>query len=163
MCFACAALIKDRARRSKLQTYDVADDGARFLGSSSFPPDCVASCILNDPKALFFREGDVSTVATAEQQEAWKAMLDGKGMKGKRLLVCSGADDRLVPFAHSRPFVEWLEDASRTWYKEGGMYLESKVYSGVGHALGLGMVQDALRFVVDSLVVKVEAEGKGKS
>jgi len=119
--------------------------------------------MLNDPRALFFGHADVSTADDAEQQQLeWKAMLDERGMKGKRILVCSGADDRVVPFAHSRPFVDWLGHASRTWYGEGSMYVESKVYSGVGHALGLEMVQDALRFVVDSLVVKVEVGTKGE-
>ncbi|SPN97513.1 uncharacterized protein DNG_01027 [Cephalotrichum gorgonifer] len=145
------ALMSGRAQRSKLSTYNAEDGGASFLGSEHFPKDLVALCRRADPKGILFGTGPISTAALDEKQRAeLGAVLDAR-VKGKRFLVCSGADDRLVPYRVSEPFLKFFTDAAGGWYKTGGVTVENKVYEGVGHAFSDGMVADAVRFVVDAL------------
>ena len=141
--------MKDRARLSKLATY-TKDDGATFIGSKDFPPALVEACKKLDPKGILFGSGPIPAPgATSEaEQKRLRAILDAR-VKGKKFLVCHGGEDKLVPYRCSKPFMDWFKDASRTWYADGGVYVEDKVYDGVGHAFSSGMVEDAIRFVVD--------------
>jgi hypothetical protein len=151
----CPALMKDRARKSKLSTFDVVDNGAAFLGSKDFPKDLRASCLRHDPKALLFGTDAVEKSPSAERITVFKRILDGR-VKGKRFMVCSGGDDKLVPYVHSKPFLDFLEEANKTWYQEGHVYLENKLYGGVGHTFSVGMVKDALRFLIEALATHTD-------
>lgn len=84
-------------------------------------------------------------------------ILDSR-IRGKRLLVCSGANDRLVPYANSQPFLTLLKDALDGWYSDAGVVLEDRVYEGVGHSFSKDMVQDAVAFLVNAV-----AEGPRRS
>ncbi|KAJ7039488.1 Alpha/Beta hydrolase protein [Mycena alexandri] len=63
---------------------------------------------------------------------------------GKKVLVLSGGSDPVVPWAASRAFVEGLEVGPR-----GSK--EVKVFEGVGHAVGQGMVDGLVAFVLGDL------------
>lgn len=163
------ALLSDRARLSKLSTFSAQDDGASFLGSRDFPPDLVASCLRHDPKGILFGTGAVptpdslTTEDNAEEQKRLRGVLDGLRLHGKKFLVCSGGEDKLVPYAMSAPFLEFLTAATGTWYRDAGVEVENKVYEGVGHAFSEGMVEDSVRFLVDAVAGKdVGGAGAGE-
>ncbi|KAK1479903.1 hypothetical protein CCUS01_00457 [Colletotrichum cuscutae] len=151
---------------SKLATFSAQDNGASFLGSRDFPPDLVASCLRHDPKGILFGTGAVptpdslTTEDNAEEQKRLRGVLDGLRLHGKKFLVCSGGEDKLVPYAMSAPFLEFLTAATGTWYRDAGVEVENKVYEGVGHAFSEGMVEDSVRFLVDAVAGK-DAGGAG--
>lgn len=154
-------LMRDRARLSKLATHSAADGGASFAGSRDFPPALVEACKKLDPKAILFGTSAVpapGTTTSEAERRRLRAVLDQK-VRGKKFLVCSGGDDKLVPYRCSKPFLDWFKDAARTWYADGGVYIEDNVYAGVGHTFSAEMVKDAVRFVVDV----VAGEEKGSS
>lgn len=145
-------LMTDRARRSKLDTYNPDDDGASFLGSRHFPRDLVALCHRADPKALLFGTDPVpktSDLGKSDRERLGRVLEERVG--GKRFLVCSGADDKLVPYRASRQFMKFFTGAVEGWYKGKGVVLENTVYEGVGHEFSEGMVKDSVRFIVDAL------------
>ncbi|KAK2729591.1 hypothetical protein CKAH01_02565 [Colletotrichum kahawae] len=157
------ALMSDRAQRSKLATFSEEDAGASFLGSRDFPPDLVAACLRHDPKGILFGTGPVPTasvVPEAAEQQRLRGLLDAR-VRGKKFLVCSGGDDRLVPYAKAKPFVDFFQEATRTWYADGGVVFENIVYEGVGHAFSEGMIEDSCRFLLD--VVNGAAEKGAES
>ncbi|KAG4033879.1 hypothetical protein MFRU_004g03770 [Monilinia fructicola] len=152
-----ARMMSDRARLSKRPTY-TATQGATFHGSRDFPPALIASLGSRDPKAIVFGPADIEP---APSQEGYKAILDRK-IHGKRILVCSGADDKLVPYHCSEPFTRFLKAAAAAWYPEGSLYVEDNVYPGVGHAFSEDMLNDAVRFVNDTLAGKSEGDWVGQ-
>ncbi|KAL0778267.1 hypothetical protein CaCOL14_005920 [Colletotrichum acutatum] len=159
------ALLSDRARLSKLATFSAQDNGASFLGSRDFPSDLVTSCLRHDPKGILFGTGAVPepgslTTENNEEQKRLRGVLDGLRLHGRKFLVCSGGEDKLVPYAMSAPFVEFLTAATGTWYSDAGVEVENKVYEGVGHAFSEGMVEDSVRFLVDAVAGK-DAGGAG--
>jgi hypothetical protein len=136
----------DRARLSKLPSYTTTS-GTPFLGSASFPPALIASIQKSDPKGLLFGNSEIPS----SPQPHLKNVLDSK-IKGKKLLVCSGGDDKLVPYHCSEPFLKFLKNAvGKGGGYEGEVYVEDNVYEGVGHAFSEGMVRDTVRFVGDTL------------
>ncbi|KZL68430.1 hypothetical protein CI238_00183 [Colletotrichum incanum] len=159
------ALLSDRAKKSKLATFSAEDNGASFLGSRDFPPDLVASCLRHDPKGVLFGTGAVPASAeslSAEERQRLRDVMDGLRLGNKKFLVCSGAEDKLVPYKMSEPFVDFFAGAVGTWYADEGVVLENKVYEGVGHAFSEGMVEDSLRFLVDAVAEKDGGQGGGE-
>ncbi|QSZ36787.1 hypothetical protein DSL72_006670 [Monilinia vaccinii-corymbosi] len=138
-------MMTDRARLSKRKTY-TSTQGADFHGSKDFPLALVDSVGKWDPKGILFGSSEVEVALPVAQQELYQPILDQK-IKGKRILVCSGADDKLVPYHCSQPFMQFLKNAASGWYKEGNLHVEDNVYPGVGHAFSDGMLQDTVRFV----------------
>ncbi|WQF88353.1 Putative alpha/Beta hydrolase [Colletotrichum destructivum] len=156
------ALLSDRAKKSKLATFSASDDGASFLGSKDFPSDLVASCLRHDPKGILFGTGAVPASAEGlpeDERRRLGGILDGLGLRRKRFLVCSGAEDKLVPYKMSEPFVEFFAGAAGAWYADRGVVVENKVYDGVGHAFSEGMVEDSVRFLVDAVAEKDGGQG----
>ena len=135
----------DRARLSKLETY-TKSNGADFLGSKDFPNALVASILKSDPRGLLFRTSEIQPNPSVDEQQRLREILDAK-IKGKKLLVCSGGADKLVPYHCAEPFMQFLKNATNGWYKDGNVYVEDIVYPGVGHAYSEGMVKDTTRFV----------------
>ena len=129
----------DRARLSKRQTYTTTS-GTSFLNSADFPRALITSCSTYDPKGLLFGTSPI----TPGPSDTLRQLLDSK-LKGKRILVCSGGADKLVPYHCSEPFLKFLKDATGGWWKDGGVYVEDNVYEGVGHAYSAGMVRDTDR------------------
>ncbi|KAJ9156571.1 Alpha/beta-hydrolase [Pleurostoma richardsiae] len=151
-----AYLLSDRARLSRLPTYKEGTDS--FLGSSDFPPALVRHCCELDPKALLFGAETQSTPSGQTDQKELarlKAILDAR-IRGKKFLVQSGGDDKLVPYRCSRDFVTWLEAAAADG--DGGFVVDNRVYEGVGHVFSEEMVRDAVKFVVD--VVNEAGDGR---
>lgn len=153
-----AALITDRARKSKLQTFSAADAGASFLGSPDFPPALVRAAIKYDPKGILFgynNNGATSsfppnnTPSEAEQSRL-RPLLDAR-VRGKKFQVLSGGQDKLVPYAKSEPFLDFFKSAAATWYQGGGVSVEDNVYADAGHEFSAPMMKDAVRFIVDAV------------
>ncbi|KUJ11804.1 uncharacterized protein LY89DRAFT_699853 [Mollisia scopiformis] len=142
-------MMSDRARLSKLKTY-TSTGGIDFFGSTDFPKALISSCENGDPKAMLFGAADIKGNISDKEQNRVKALLDAT-LKGKHILVCSGGDDKLVPYHCSEPFLTFLKQATSGWYKDGDVYIEDNVYSGVGHAYSKGMVEDTTRFVSNLL------------
>ncbi|KAI9736843.1 MAG: hypothetical protein M1818_005894 [Claussenomyces sp. TS43310] len=144
-------MMQDRARLSKRETY-LHDGGASFLGSVDFPPALIARCLKYDPKGLLFGTRDIVTSPSALQQVELRPKLDAT-LRGKAVLVCSGADDRFVPYSNSKNFLNFLKHATRPngWYADGGVHVEDNVYPGVEHVFSAGMVQDSVRFLLNVL------------
>lgn len=142
-------LIQDRARLSKRPTYDKTTGGAAFLGSRDFPPALVAQCAQFDPKAIVFGTQDVPPAEQQQQQQARLRGILDRHVKGKKFLLCTGGDDKLVPWRCSEAFTKFFVHASQTWYKDSGLTVDNRIYEGVGHECSDKMVLDAVRFVCE--------------
>lgn len=147
-------LLSDRARLSRRETFRAEDGGSSFLGSRDFPRDLVRACLRHDPKGILFGTGGVRDRGPEEKDEGerdrLRGLLDAR-VRGKKVLVCSGGDDKLVPYKASAPFVGFLERAAETWYADGGMVVVNKVYDGVGHVFSPAMVEDAVAFLLNEV------------
>ncbi|KUI58443.1 hypothetical protein VP1G_05722 [Cytospora mali] len=141
-------LMKDRARLSKLSTYDKDTKGADFLGSKDFPPALVSQCAQFDPKGIVFGTHHVVEAPSEKQQAKYRKILD-KHVKGKKLLMTTGGDDKLVPWRCSEPFTKFFTSAADGWYKDSGLVVDNRIYAGIGHECSPDMVVDAVRFVCD--------------
>ncbi|PMD57056.1 uncharacterized protein K444DRAFT_615508 [Hyaloscypha bicolor E] len=142
-------VMTDRARLSKLETYK-SSNGAEFLGSKDFPTALISSIQKWDPRGLLFGASEINPNPSEKEQARLGKILDSK-IKGKQILVCSGGDDKLVPYHCAEPFMKFLNNATTGWYKGGNVYVEDNVYPGIGHAYSEGMVNDTTRFVSDIL------------
>lgn len=156
-------LMRDRARLSRRATYDRGGagptaDGAAFLGSADFPPALVEQCARFDPKGIVFGAADVVESPSPEQQARLRPVLD-RHVRGKRFLLCSGGDDKLVPWGCSEGFTRFFEGAAGGWYKDAGLSVDNRVYPGIGHECSDEMVVDAVRFVCE--VVSGAEDGTG--
>jgi hypothetical protein len=151
----------DRARLSKLETY-ASSNGSDFLGSKDFPKALVSSIQKWDPRGLLFGTSEITANPSEGQQKHLREILDAK-LKGKRLLVCSGGADKLVPYHCSEPFMQFLKNATSRWYTDGNVYVEDNVYPGIGHAYSKGMVKDTTRFISDTLAGTSSKDGRPTS
>jgi hypothetical protein len=153
--------MSDRARLSKRKTY-IASKGAGFFGSKDFPDTLVASVVKRDPKGLLFGAGEISQNPSEIEQRYLHGILDAH-VRGKRLLICSGGDDKLVPYRCSEPFLRFLKEANRSWYRDGDFRIEDIVYEGVGHEYTDEMVKTTARFVGDALADQINHSGQKTS
>ncbi|OAA56862.1 hypothetical protein ISF_07378 [Cordyceps fumosorosea ARSEF 2679] len=138
----------------------LASSAEAFIGGPHFPPSLVRACLAHDPKVVLFggAERPVPSVPLGEQdRERVRDALDRRRVAGKRLLLCSGGRDALVPPAVGRPVVDVLVDAGR-WYD---VRVDSRVYEGVGHAFSKDMVTDAVEFLVDAVARGPREGGEG--
>lgn len=144
-------VMTDRARRSKRPSY-IDNKDVSFLGSADFPAALVDACERWDPKGLLFGTSPIILKPAPAEQSALRRKLRDK-IKGKKLLVCSGGDDKLVPYKSTEEFAAFLKEATRTggWYQDGGVYVEDVVYPGIGHAMSDGMTKDSVRFICNVL------------
>ncbi|KAJ9604118.1 hypothetical protein H2200_011641 [Cladophialophora chaetospira] len=155
-------LMSDRARLSKRKTWTQSSPpGQDFLGSSDFPPALIEAIKRNDPVGIIWslpglkwrkdQEHLHTQLSEEERQILLPAMTSSFG--NKRILNLSGGADKLVPYAHSKPFVDWLKTVSKKgeWFEGGGLVLEDIVFDGVGHEVPSTMVTEMVRFVKESL------------
>ncbi|PTB68501.1 hypothetical protein BBK36DRAFT_1156762 [Trichoderma citrinoviride] len=150
-CPDLAGLLSSRAAASKL---DCGETG--FLGSKYFPADTIAAIRKSDPKGILFGTEPVPSLPLSQsEQDRLRAIFDGRRIRGKKLLLCSGAADELVPYKHAQPLIGVLKDAAEGWYKDGGLEVDDRVYEGVGHKFSAEMVSDAVDFLV-----RVVGEGR---
>lgn len=140
----------DRARLTKLATFKAEDKGQSFLGTKDFPPALVKQCKQYDPKGILFGTGDVVVSPSEKEQERMRTILDTR-IKGKKFLICSGGDDKLVPYRCSEPFNNFFSSAVESWYRDGKVTVENNIYPGRGHEFSHEMVNDAVRFVCNAV------------
>ncbi|KAJ9421641.1 hypothetical protein QL093DRAFT_2115518 [Fusarium oxysporum] len=147
-------LMSGRAAGSKL------DCGADFIGSKYFPKDLIDICSKHDPKAICFGTAPIPSSLSSAEQTRLRAILDER-VKGKKLLLCSGGDDELVPYANTKEFSTLLKEAvgEKGWYRDGGLEVDDRVYEGIGHKFSPKMVEDAVQFLVNA----VEKGPRGKA
>lgn len=161
-------MLSDRAKKSRLATFSATDNGAvSFLGSKDFPPSLVDACLKQDPRGILFGTSEIPPTP-ADKKSLTKKQRDTlhERLAGKKILVCSGASDKLVPYSCSEPFLRWLKEAVVTLATVGPgsprIEVDDRVYDGVGHQFSAGMVDDAVRFVVDVVAGADTDAGGGK-
>ncbi|KAF4335883.1 hypothetical protein FBEOM_10257 [Fusarium beomiforme] len=139
-------LMCGRAAGSKL------DCGTDFIGSKYFPKDLIEICSKHDPKAVCFGTSPIPSSLSSAEQTRLRAILDER-VRGKKLLLCSGGDDELVPYANTKDFATLLKDAvgEKGWYRDGGLEVDDRVYEGIGHKFSPKMVEDAVQFLVNAV------------
>jgi hypothetical protein len=150
--------MKDRARLSKRKSY-LSSDGANFFGTEDFPKALISTVQTYDPKGQLFGLSDVPTDFSMEEQKQLRSIFDAK-IKNKRILLCSGGADKLVPYHAGESFIAFLKTATAGWYKDGNVYVEDIVYPGVGHECTPEMVKDTCRFISDTLVATSAGTGR---
>ena len=151
-------LMSNRARLSKLKTWtESSPPGSKFLGSADFPDGLVQAVEMYDPAGLCLGT-ESHTKASFEQDPSPDERdrlvpLLRRSLRGKRILNLAGGADKLVPYKHSEPFLKWLKRAvgPQGWSKDEGVVVEDIVFEGVGHEMSPGMLEEALRFVGESL------------
>jgi len=76
--------------------------------------------------------------------------LEAQKLVGKRFLVCSGADDKLVPYRCSEPFMTYFTKAAEA-FPDLKLSVQDNVYPGTGHVFSEQMTKDAVNFIVESI------------
>lgn len=137
--------MSDRGKTSNLK-----HDGP-FLGSKYFPPSLIQTCHQHDPKALLFSTNPIPSLPLPPAEQARLQPIFDSRIRGKKLLLCSGGADKLVPYANGEAFVRVLKDAVEGWYADGGVTVDDRVYEGVGHRFDKDMVEDTVRFLVEAV------------
>ena len=160
--------MSDRARLSERKSWrESSPPGATFLGSTDFPNSLVNAVEKWDPAGFFLgpvRERTDETYARppSETEKSQKLIpLLRSTLAGKRILNLAGGADKLVPYHRSEPFLRWLKGAiapaaSGGWFGHGDVYLEDRVFEGVGHAATGDMLDVANRFIVDTLELEAK-------
>ncbi|KAF3073755.1 hypothetical protein CFAM422_004350 [Trichoderma lentiforme] len=148
-CPDLAGLLGSRAAASKLEHGE-----GGFWGSKYFPPDTIATIRKSDPKGILFGTNPIPSLPlSSAEQDRLRKIFDSR-VRGKKLLLCSGGADDLVPYAQGGPFIRVLKDAVDGWYADGSVEVDNRVYEGVGHRFAADMVNDAVSFLM-----RVVAEG----
>ncbi|KAL9479618.1 hypothetical protein ACSS6W_004404 [Trichoderma asperelloides] len=148
----CPDLTNMMASRAKLSKLDCGETG--FLGSKYFPADSVATADKFDPKSILFGTNAIPALPlSSAERDRLRGILDSR-VRGKKLLLCSGGADELVPYSKGEPFIRLLKDAAGGWYADGNVEVDDRVYEGVGHRFAADMVNDAVAFLM-----RVVAEG----
>ena len=92
-------------------------------------------------------------------------LLGGTLLKGKKVITLSGGKDRLVPYAQSKVFLEWLQraiDKNNGWAKDQDIELTNIMDQEAGHQFSKLMRQHAERWICDLLSDKSETERQSK-
>lgn len=128
-----AGLMSERAQKSKL--------GDGFMGSKYFPATLIDTCNAHDPKGILFSTNPMPLLPLPpSERDRLSNIIDSRGLRGKPLLLLSGKDDTLVPYAHTQPFARVLQDV--------GVKVEDRAFEGVGHWFSKEMVEEAVGFVL---------------
>lgn len=150
-------LMAGRAATSKLETWTASvPHGSTFFGSKDFPPSLVDAVNMHDPTALLTRDlrNSDQSLRQPTQYES-KTILPRMQslLRGKRILNLAGADDNLVPYSCSEPFLTWLKLASahNQWAQALHLEIQDEVFPGVGHAMDAKMAEKAIEFLCASL------------
>ncbi|KAI9725436.1 MAG: hypothetical protein M1828_003107 [Chrysothrix sp. TS-e1954] len=152
-------VMSDRARLSKRDTWR--DGGEDFFGSKDFPPSLVEAVDRSDPAALLMGgmtrgaesagyDNDTKREPTSTEKSQLVPLMR-KHLHGKRILNLSGGRDKLVPYEASRPFLEWLKNATGPggWFSGEQVDLDDRIYPAVGHAMSSNMRDDAIRWLIE--------------
>ncbi len=94
-------------------------------------------------------------MSVTAERERLRPLLDSR-VRGKRFQILSGGADKIVPCDAAAPFLDFFKGAAATWYRDGNVYVEDKVYAEVGHQFDEAMKTDAVRFIVDTVLLADE-------
>ncbi|GAD92153.1 conserved hypothetical protein [Paecilomyces variotii No. 5] len=157
-------LMADRARLSKLPSWTGSDpQGSQFLGSEHFPHSLLdtvrnydlASLLLNhmrsDAKDKPLHDDPIPE--PCEEEKTVLRPLLTSSLAGKRILNLSGGADKLVPYKRGEAILTWLKKTVGPggWFTDGGVHFEDIIVETAGHEVTPGMVQEASRFVAETL------------
>lgn len=157
------SLMSDRARLSKLQTWtESTPPGSKFLGSKDFPNSLLETVKRWDPAGFLLSQlepaGDshLKTDTMPEPSEREKERLRpilGRCLGGKKILNLSGGADKLVPHRCGKSFLTWFGNAIAPggWFTDGGIFFEDIIFDGVGHEASPKMMEQAIRFIGETL------------
>ncbi|EPE05652.1 hypothetical protein F503_08183 [Ophiostoma piceae UAMH 11346] len=143
-------MMADRARLTKLPSYVAATESRPFFGSHDFSTALVDSCRKHDPKGIVFGLDTPAWPAPGTEEEERLHSTLKRHLTGKRLLVCSGGADKLVPYRCVDPFMSVFKKAADTW-PDLSLTVINNIYDGIGHSFSSAMVQDAVEFVVETV------------
>jgi pimeloyl-ACP methyl ester carboxylesterase len=165
-------LMVDRARLSKLPSWTkTTPPGAEILGSEAFPTSFVDIVKQYDPASLMLSYMDTGSKslqrdgplpAPTEQQKQELRPLLTKLLAGKRILNLSGGIDKLVPYHRGEAFLDWFKSAvgSNGWFGDGGVTFEDIIDDSAGHEVTPKMVDEAVRFVSETLATSADKTGR---
>ncbi|KAE8375305.1 Alpha/Beta hydrolase protein [Aspergillus bertholletiae] len=165
-------LMADRARLSKLPEWTSSDPpGSQFLGSEAFPASLLDTVQKYDPASLFLSYLDMKSAEplrnhtlpepTEKEKLALQPVLT-HCLVGKRILNLSGGVDKLVPYHRGQAFLSWLKQAisPNGWFSDGAVTLEDVIDEGAAHEVTPKMVDEAVRFISDTLATNDEGSKK---
>lgn len=151
-------LMLQRAEKSRLKTF-----GPDFIGSSDFPPALVQAVRQTDPAGLLLPE-EMKAPAQVTDVVPFNVARDHISnvlkftLENKRIMNLSGGADKLVPYAQSETFMDFLKaaiDPKEGWWKNNGVVLDDRIYDGVGHECTADMANDAIKFIGDVLAGEI--------
>jgi pimeloyl-ACP methyl ester carboxylesterase len=167
-------LMADRARLSKLPSWTESNPpGAKVIGSEALPTSFVDIVKQYDPASMMLkhvdcgpsngplREGTLPQPSESEQQ-VLRPLLT-KCLAGKRILNLSGGVDKLVPYHRGEQFLDWFKQgiSSDGWFGDGAVSFEDIIDQSAGHEVTGKMVDEAVRFVSETLAGSDKAGRRG--
>jgi hypothetical protein len=74
----------------------------------------------------------------------------------------SGGIDKLVPYHRGEAFLDWFKSAvgSNGWFGDGGVTFEDIIDGSAGHEVTAKMVDEAVRFVSETLATSADKTGR---
>jgi pimeloyl-ACP methyl ester carboxylesterase len=165
-------LMADRARLSKLPSWTKTNPpGAEILGSEAFPSSFVDTVKQYDPAGLILGYMDTGArslqrdgplLEPTEQQKQELRPLLTRLLAGKRILNLSGGIDKLVPYHRGEAFLGWFKSAvgSNGWFADGGVTFEDIIDQSAGHEATAKMVDEAVRFISETLAMSADKTGR---
>ncbi|KAJ5667955.1 uncharacterized protein N7477_006525 [Penicillium maclennaniae] len=166
-------LMVDRARLSKLPSWTKGDPpGSDILGSEAFPSSFVDIVKQYDPASLFLSCVDTGSSSplrpdtlpdpTDKEQQQLRPLLT-RCLAGKRILNLSGGVDKLVPYHRGEAFLNWFKEAvsSDGWFGDGAITFEDIIDQSAGHEVTAKMVDEAVRFISETLAITDKKDRKG--
>lgn len=123
-----------------------------FQGSRIFPSDVSNICTYSDPKTYLFGRDALEKITLSSNDECRLWTVLNHTIRGKKLLLCSGQEDELVPYAITQPFVQQLSCAisRQNWQGEDAVTIDDRLYGGIGHEFSNDMVKDAVEWIMDA-------------
>ncbi|KAJ6115110.1 hypothetical protein N7486_000888 [Penicillium sp. IBT 16267x] len=157
-------LMVDRARLSKLPSWTKSDPpGAEILGSEAFPASFVDIVKQYDPASIMLKyvkgasgplRDDTLPAPTDQEQQELRPLLT-RCLAGKRILNLSGGVDKLVPYHRGEAFLTWFKSAisANGWFEDGAVTFEDIIDQAAGHEVTPKMVDEAVRFISETLAI----------
>lgn len=163
-------LMVDRARLSKLPSWTNSDPpGSRILGSEAFPSSLLQTISRLDPASIFLSYVNPNSDAgplrnnplpepTENEKQALRPVLT-RCLAGKKILNLSGGVDKLVPYHRGEVFLTWLKKAIAPdgWFADGAVTFEDIIDEKAGHEVTPKMVDEAVRFITETLASSDDA------
>ena len=153
-------LMSHRAQMSSLDSWcGSTPPGANFLGSDDFPSSLVDAVGKGDPAGLSLGTTPEKNILRDPKSRALQDLLR-KCIAGKKILVISGAADTLVPYSCAKPFMEMLKNqiATDDHLIMSKTQIEDVIFPNTGHTMSEQMVQRAVNFIIDKMLLSSNNE-----